>query len=154
MPPCRKGLQKTILKIKGKKAGLYVKSMFGTHALGQRTKILKTSALSRELYLLKGLRIVTKAYQHFVSIGMLQWPSYKKEVASMDRVLQLIHRSIQVYRKRRLEAGLFSLKACSSSDGGVCLKVHSPLLLMPLQEALKILRQKKKKRNKESSRQQ
>lgn len=71
----------------------------------------------------------------------------------MNRLQQLIYLSIQVYRKRHMEAGLFNLM--SSSDGdGLCLNVHIPLLFMPLQEALKMLRELKKKRNTQSFGQQ
>ena len=38
---CRPGLRKSVVKLKGKRSGLYVKDMFGTHVSGQRSNFVK-----------------------------------------------------------------------------------------------------------------
>ncbi|KAF8659962.1 hypothetical protein HU200_058044 [Digitaria exilis] len=57
-----------------------------------------------------GLDMYTKEYCHLKSMGMLSWPAYKEEQCELDRLLQIIYRSIRVYRQRRLEAGFFTFR--------------------------------------------
>ncbi|KAF8769297.1 hypothetical protein HU200_006811 [Digitaria exilis] len=63
-----------------------------------------------------GLDMYTKEY--WQSMGMLSWPAYKEEQCELDRLLQIIYRSIRVYRQRRLEAGFFTFVRRPNCPGG------------------------------------
>ncbi|KAF8659973.1 hypothetical protein HU200_058055 [Digitaria exilis] len=119
----------TVLRLnKGRRSSkLY---MFGTCLFVKPGAIVKSSSLCREIKLRIGLDMYKKEYCRLESMGMLRWPAYKEERCDMDRLLQIINRSIHVYKQRRF----FYLR--------------SPLFRMPLKKALKKRRQEMKRRRK------
>ncbi|TVU16629.1 hypothetical protein EJB05_40202 [Eragrostis curvula] len=138
------GLQKIVLKLKGKKSGLYVKNMYGTRAFGQPETILKTSSLAREMLLRTGMKMAKRDYCYLKSIGMLRWPAFKEQRDSINHLIQIIRHALDAYKKRRVERGLFYLRSCPNNPYGFSLYTH--LLHMPLKEALKRRRLEMKKR--------
>lgn len=132
---CRPLLHRTLLKLKGKKSGLYTKDIYGTRALCKRDEILTPSLLQREMVLRVDMYSVKAEYDHLVSIGMLQWPSYKEEEADINRMLQTIYRTLDSFKSRRLKIGLFYLIPPPPNRSGHIL-LHSPLYRMTLKEAL------------------
>jgi hypothetical protein len=145
---CRPLLHKTLLKLKGKKSGLYTKDIYGTRALCKRDEILTPSSLHREMVLRVAMNSVKAEYNRLMSIGMLQWPSYKEEEAAINRMLQTIYRALDSFRSRRIKIGLFYLSPPPPNRCGHIM-LQSPLYRMTLKEALERRRLQKKKRKEE-----
>lgn len=118
--------------------------MHGTSLFVKPWTVVKPSSLFHEMNLRIGLDKYKKEYCRLKSMGMLRWPAYKEEQGHLHRLLQIIYRSIHVYRQRRLEAGFFTFVRRPDFPGGF--NVHSPLYRMPLKEALKKRRQMMKNR--------
>ncbi|TVU16628.1 hypothetical protein EJB05_40201 [Eragrostis curvula] len=138
-------LRKTVLMLRGKKSGLYVKDIYGTRIFGQKRGALfiKMTPLYRELILRAELSAIKDKYNHLASMGMLGWPTYNEERTYLNCLLQLIYRRIDAYKERRLEAGLFYIRPARNNKGPF--KVHSPLFGTPVKQALKRRRRQMKR---------
>lgn len=145
---CRPLLHKTVLKLKaGKKSGLYTKDIYGTRAFSRRDEFVRTSLLNREIILRVAMWCAKADYNHLKSKGMLQWPCYKEQEAAISRMLQIIQRSLDSFKSRRLKIGLFYLSPPPPNRHGHIM-LHRPLyrIRMPLEEALERRRLQKKKK--------
>ncbi|KAF8697459.1 hypothetical protein HU200_036060 [Digitaria exilis] len=78
-------------------------------------------------------------------MGMLRWPTFKQERATINRLIQSIKRSLDIYKNRRLQVGLFYLTPCTDTCD---IELQSQLLRMPLKGAMKRRGQDIKKRRK------
>ncbi|CAL5070833.1 unnamed protein product [Urochloa decumbens] len=133
-------------KFRGKRCGLYIKDIYGTWNW-RRDELLKPTLLHQEMVLRSGMYSVKDEYNHLKSIGMLQWSSYKRQEATINRLLQTICRRLDAYKHRRLRTGLFYLCPPPKNSGGHIV-LRSPLNHMPLKEALKRRRQDIKRERK------
>ncbi|XBI94494.1 hypothetical protein VPH35_031122 [Triticum aestivum] len=88
---------------------------YGTFSFGDRSLMLKTTSLYREKYnhTISGRR----EYNELVRRGMLTWEAYKEHHLAIDSSLQIIRDSIQKYKERRLQAGMFYLVPCIEEEG-------------------------------------
>lgn len=143
---CRGELRKTLLMLRGKKSGLYVKDIYGTRKFGRHGAMFKMSPLYRELILRVEMSSFGDEYDQLVSIGMLGWPAYKEERLNINSLTQAIYRRIGACKERRLEAGLFYFRPARNYEGP--LTVHSPVFSMPLKQALRRRKVEMKKRRK------
>lgn len=90
------------------------------------------------------IRAIIAEYVQLKSMGMLRWPTYKEQRDRINRLAQIIYRSIDACKRQRLEAGLFYLTRPPKDADDIMLR--SPLFRMPLKEALKKCRQNIKNR--------
>ncbi|KAI5004240.1 hypothetical protein ZWY2020_031483 [Hordeum vulgare] len=115
----------------------------GTFPLANRCLVLRTTSLYRESYKRIFFTSALKDYDELVRDGMLTWEAYEEHRLAIDSSMQSISHSIQRYKERRLEAGLFYMAQNSSGTG---LITHTHLYHMPLKEALRKHRQENKRR--------
>ena len=94
--------------------------------------MLRTTSLYRELYKCTLFRSVLKVYDELVIDGMLTWEVYEEHRLAIESSMQSIRHSIQRYKERRLQAGLFYF---AHDLGGTRRTTHTPLDKMPLKEA-------------------
>ncbi|XBI15738.1 hypothetical protein VPH35_058107 [Triticum aestivum] len=102
----------------------------GTFPMVNRHLILRTTALYRESYKRIFFRSALKEV-------------YEEHRLAIESSMQSIRHSIQRYKERRLQAGLFYF---AHDLGGTRLTTHTHLYKMPLKEALRKHRQENKKR--------
>ncbi|KAM3345877.1 hypothetical protein ACQJBY_020417 [Aegilops geniculata] len=115
----------------------------GTFPMVNRHLILRTTALYRESYKRIFFRSALKVYDELVRDGMLTWEVYEEHRLAIESSMQSIRHSIQIYKERRLQAGLFYF---AHDLGGTRLTTHTHLYKMPLKEALRKHRQENKRR--------
>ena len=114
----------------------------GTFPMVNQHLILRTTSLYRESYKRIFFRSALKVYDELVIDGMLTWEVYEEHRLAIESSMQSIRHSIQRYKERRLQAGLFHF---AHDLGGTRLTTHTHLYKMPLKEALRKHRQENKK---------
>jgi hypothetical protein len=89
------------------------------------------------------MRQLRDEFDDLKSKGVLRWAVFRKERASINRLIASVRRSMDLYKSRRLELGLFYLTPRADVYD---VDVHSHLLRMPLKEALRRRSQDVKRR--------
>ncbi|KAF7020454.1 hypothetical protein CFC21_033548 [Triticum aestivum] len=139
----RKSHGKKKFKIPRKSFRLCRSDEYGTFPFVDRRLQLRTTSLYRETYKRILFRSALQDYNERVRDGMLTWEAYEEHRLTIDSSMQTIRHSIQRYKERRLQRGLFYL---ANKVGGNGLTNRTHLYHMPLKEALRKHRQEDKRR--------
>ncbi|KAF7018185.1 hypothetical protein CFC21_031504 [Triticum aestivum] len=131
------------IKMPRKSFRLCQRNEYGTFSFGDRCLMLKTTSLYREKYNRTSLGLALDNYNELMRRGMLTWEAYTKHHLAINSSLQIIRNSIQKYKERRLQAGMFYLVPYTEGEG---LETRTHLYHMPLKEALRKRRQEMKRR--------
>ena len=140
---CSKSHGKKKFKIPRKSFRLCRSDEYGTFPFVDRRLQLRTTSLYRETYKRILFRSALQDYNERVRDGMLTWEAYEEHRLTIDSSMQTIRHSIQRYKERRLQRGLFYL---ANKIGGNGLTNRTHLYHMPLKEALRKHRQEDKRR--------
>ncbi|XBI15736.1 hypothetical protein VPH35_058106 [Triticum aestivum] len=128
--------KKKKFKMPRKSFRLYRREENGAFPMINRHLILRTTLLYRESYKHIFFRSALMIYDELMRDGMLTWEVYEEHRLAIDSSMQSIRHSIQRYKERRLQAGLFHF---AHDLGGTRLTTHTHLYKMPLKEARKQL---------------
>lgn len=127
-------------KIPRKRFRLLVRTPGGTMSM-QDGERLKTTPLGREVWLRWHLLIFDQTI--YAVDGIRTWDAYARHLPDIAAATAAIAAVLRAYRERRVELGLFHLRPLRKL---LVFRLMSPLLVMPLPDALEKWRSRRRRR--------